>query len=63
MNESAAQDRGEDLATMKDPFMQEPERATQIPPELTQQRTGNNEPAFDENLADRFDAERRSPTL
>jgi hypothetical protein len=37
-NLSNADDRGEDLATGNDAFMQQPERDTQIPPELIQQR-------------------------
>jgi hypothetical protein len=47
-NWSEAQDRGEDLATMKDPFVQK--------------RTGDA-PNINENLADRFDRERNSPPL
>ena len=62
-NWSAPEDRGEDLINEIDPFIQQPERDTQIPPELIQehayrlyeQRGGNH----GDNLADWFEAERR----
>src|SRR5262245_37948855 len=37
-NWSQAEDRGEDLVEEKDPFVQQDERSTQIPPELIQER-------------------------
>jgi hypothetical protein len=62
-NWSAAEDRGEDLINETDPFVQQPERDTQIPPELIQehayrlyeQRGGGH----GDNLADWFEAERK----
>jgi hypothetical protein len=63
VNWSEAKDRGEDLAEERDPFMQQSERDTQIPPELIQERTyrlyqqrGGNP---GDNLADWFEAERQ----
>jgi hypothetical protein len=62
-NWSQPQDRGEDLINERDPFIQQPERDTQIPPELIQQRAyqlyeerGKNP---DGDLADWFEAERQ----
>lgn len=63
---SMSQDRGEDLADMKDPFIQQPERDTQTPPELTQGKlrgmVGQNssQPENAEDLAHLFDRERKS---
>ncbi len=62
-NWSQSQDRGEDLINETDPFIQQPERDTQVPPELIQQRAyhlyeqrrGNSQ----DNLADWFEAERQ----
>jgi hypothetical protein len=62
-NWSRPQDRGEDLINERDPFIQQPELDTQIPPELIQQRAyqlyeerGKNP---DGDLADWFEAERQ----
>ncbi len=62
-NWSAPEDRGEDLMEERDPFMQQPERDTQVPPELIQERAyhlyeqrGGNP---GDNLADWFEAERQ----
>jgi hypothetical protein len=64
-NWSAPEDRGEDLINERDPFMQQPERDTEIPPELVQQRAyllyeqraaAAQSP---DNLADWFEAERQ----
>ncbi len=62
-NWSQAEDRGEDLINERDPFVQQPERDTDIPPELVQerayrlyeQRGGNS----GDDLADWFEAERQ----
>lgn len=59
VNWSETPDRGEDLANMRDPFMQKPELDTEIPPELAQTKASDT-PDADENLADRFDKERKS---
>ncbi len=56
---SEFEDRGEDLANMRDPFVQGPERDTEIPPELRQNKAGETFHE-DENLADQFDLERES---
>jgi hypothetical protein len=63
VNWSAAEDRGEDLASMRDPFMQQPERDTEIPPELIQERAyklyeqrGGRD---GDDLTDWFEAERQ----
>jgi hypothetical protein len=62
-NWSQAEDRGEDLINERDPFIQQPERDTEIPPELIQERAyklyeqrGNNP---GDNLSDWFNAERQ----
>src|SRR4051812_42124474 len=62
-NWSSAEDRGEDLINERDPFMQQPERDTEIPPELVQDRPyhlyeqqgGDAEG----NMSDWFETERR----
>ena len=62
-NWSAGEDRGEDLINERDPFIQQPEKDTQVPPELIQERAyylyeqrGGNPGG---NLADWFEAERQ----
>jgi hypothetical protein len=63
-NLSQPEDRGEDLVNQTDPFVQQPERDTQLPPELIQQRAyqlyeqRRDRPGDD--LADWFEAERLS---
>jgi len=62
-NWSQPEDRSEDLINETDPFIQQPEKDTQIPPEMIQkrayhlyeQRGGNS----NDNLADWFEAERQ----
>jgi hypothetical protein len=65
VNWSGAEDRGEDLINERDPFVQQPERDTEIPPELIQERAyllyeqrvaASSNP---DNLADWFEAERQ----
>jgi hypothetical protein len=62
-NWSEPEDRGEDLINERDPFVQQPERDTEVPPELIQQRAyqlyeqrGGNP---GDNLSDWFEAERQ----
>lgn len=63
VNWSEPEDRGEDLASERDPFMQQPELDTEIPPELVQERAyllyeqRGGHPGDD--LADWFEAERQ----
>ena len=64
-NWSQEQDRSDDLAEMKDPFIQQPERDTQTPPELAQERQPRpagqigGQPPATEDLAHLFDRERK----
>jgi hypothetical protein len=62
-NCSQPEDRGEDLINETDPFIQQPEKDTQIPPELIQQRAYHlyeqRGDASGNNLADWFEAERQ----
>jgi len=62
-NWSAPEDRGEDLINERDPFTQQQERDTEIPPELIQERAYRlfEQRAVNsgDNLADWFDAERQ----
>lgn len=62
VNWSEPEDRGEDLVNMRDPLIQGPEQNADIPPELAQQKLSNI-PASDEDLAERFDAERGGKPL
>jgi hypothetical protein len=62
-NWSEPEDRGEDLINERDPFTQQPERDTEVPPELIQERAyqlyeqrGGNP---GDNLSDWFEAERQ----
>jgi hypothetical protein len=62
-NWSQPEDRGEDLINERDPFIQQPERDTEIPPELVQERAyrlyeQRGEETGD-NLSDWFEAERQ----
>ena len=57
--ENEPQDRGEDLANIKDSFVHGPELDADNPPEMSQ-KWPNKTPKEKENLADRFDAERKS---
>ncbi len=64
-NWSAPQDRSEDLVNLNDPFIQQPERETQVPPELTQEREDgfaakNDLSETAEDLAHLFERERKS---
>ncbi len=62
-NLSQPEDRGEDLITERDPFIQQPERETQIPPEIIQQRAYHlyeqRGLRDGDDLADWFEAERQ----
>ncbi len=62
-NWSADPDRSEDLIEERDPFTQQPQLDTQTPPELNQahsyQLNEQRGSSPDENLADRFEEERR----
>lgn len=64
-NWSQEQDRSDDLAEMKDPFIQQPERDTQNPPELARERQPGpagqigGQPQATEDLAHLFDRERK----
>jgi hypothetical protein len=63
INWSQADDRSEDLINETDPFIQQPERNTQIPAELIQKRAyylyEQRGCGPDGNLADWFEAERQ----
>ena len=64
VNWSEAKDRGDDLVSQRGPFIQQPERDTEIPPELNQQRAyrlyeqRGGDPG--DNLAKCFEAERQT---
>jgi len=65
INWSAPQDRSEDLATLMDPLIQQPERETQVPPELPQERedgfaSRNDLSETSEDLSHLFDRERKA---
>ena len=63
-NWSEAENRSEDLIEERDPFIQQPELDTQIPPELSQSPAyklyGQESDALDDNLAKRLAKERHT---
>ncbi|MDE2028856.1 MAG: DUF2934 domain-containing protein [Candidatus Omnitrophica bacterium] len=62
-NWSQPEDRSEELINETDPFIQQPERDTEIPPEMVQQRAyrlyEQRSGGPGDNLADWFEAERQ----
>lgn len=60
LNGTEAVDRGDDLVNIRDHFIQQPDISAEIPPELVQLPNTDDNVGPAENLADRFEAERKT---